>query len=67
MRRDGLTPREVEVLDLASRGLANKEIAAKLCVSPMTVKTHLARLTEHTGQQGRAGLVGWAFRNGYLT
>ena len=40
----GITEREHEVLELLARGLANKEIAAKLFVSTNTVKTHLANL-----------------------
>jgi DNA-binding NarL/FixJ family response regulator len=41
-----LTPREREILDLLAQGLANKEIAAKLNLSPYTVKNHLARVFE---------------------
>jgi DNA-binding NarL/FixJ family response regulator len=41
-----LSPREREILDLLAQGLANKEIGAKLTVSPFTVKNHLARVFE---------------------
>jgi len=40
----GISPREVEVLDLLAAGRSNKEIARRLDVSPNTVKTHLANL-----------------------
>jgi hypothetical protein len=35
----GITPRELEILQLISRGLSNREIADKLFVSENTVKT----------------------------
>jgi len=41
-----LSPREREILDLLAQGLANKEIGAKLNLSPFTVKNHLARVFE---------------------
>jgi DNA-binding CsgD family transcriptional regulator len=40
----GISPRELEVLQALAAGRSNKEIAAELCVSPHTVKTHVARL-----------------------
>ena len=42
----GLSERELEVLAELAAGHANKEIAARLHVSPNTVKTHVARLFE---------------------
>lgn len=41
-----LTAREKEILDQLARGLAYKEIAAQLGISPATVKNHLARIYE---------------------
>jgi DNA-binding NarL/FixJ family response regulator len=41
-----LSAREREILDLLAQGLANKEIGAKLNLSPFTVKNHLARVFE---------------------
>jgi DNA-binding CsgD family transcriptional regulator len=40
----GISGRELEVLELLAAGGSNKEIAARLDVSPNTVKTHVARL-----------------------
>jgi len=42
----GISPRELEVLDLLAAGRSNKEIARLLDVSPNTVKTHLTNLYE---------------------
>ena len=36
-----LTPKEKEVLGLLAKGASNQEIADKLCVRDVTVKTHL--------------------------
>ncbi|MGH9183948.1 MAG: response regulator [Acidimicrobiales bacterium] len=41
---DQLTPREVEVLRLLSRGLSNRQLAAELFVSEKTVKTHVGSI-----------------------
>ncbi|MGV6800973.1 MAG: response regulator transcription factor [bacterium] len=41
-----ISPREYQVLELLAEGHSNKEIARHLCVSPNTIKTHLARLFE---------------------
>jgi DNA-binding CsgD family transcriptional regulator len=42
----GITERERQVLHLLADGRSNKEIAARLGLSPNTVKTHVARLFE---------------------
>jgi DNA-binding CsgD family transcriptional regulator len=42
----GISPRELTVLRELAAGLSNKEIAARLNISPDTVKTHVARLFE---------------------
>jgi DNA-binding NarL/FixJ family response regulator len=41
-----LSAREREILDLLAQGLSNKEIGARLDLSPFTVKNHLARVFE---------------------
>ncbi len=41
-----LTEREKEILDLLSHGLMNKEVAARLFISPATVRTHIQHIYE---------------------
>lgn len=53
----GLTPRELEVLKLVSVGLSNGEIAQELFISPLTAKTHVARLFGKLEVTSRAALV----------
>lgn len=53
----GVTDREYEVLTLLAEGLANKEIARRLEVSPNTVKTHVARLFEKLEAERRLQAV----------
>jgi DNA-binding CsgD family transcriptional regulator len=55
--RAGVTPREAEVLGLVADRLANREIAARLYVSPRTVEKHVAALLSKLGAADRAGLV----------
>jgi DNA-binding NarL/FixJ family response regulator len=62
-----LTPREREVLTLVGQGLSNVEIADKLVVSPLTVKTHVARLFMKLGARDRAQLVVTAYETGLVT
>ncbi|MEO0784859.1 MAG: LuxR C-terminal-related transcriptional regulator [Pseudomonadota bacterium] len=46
IRSLGISPRELGILELLADGLANKEVARCLEISPNTVKTHIARLFE---------------------
>jgi DNA-binding NarL/FixJ family response regulator len=52
-----VTEREVEVLELLSRGLGNKEMARELLVSEATVKSHLSHIYTKLGVDTRAGAV----------
>lgn len=53
----GLTPRELEILELIAQGLSNREIAAKLFVSENTVKTHSSRVFDKLGARRRTQAV----------
>ena len=61
-----LTPREHEVLVLAAEGLSASGIGDRLCLSPATVKTHLAHLYDKLGVSDRTAAVAEAFRKGLL-
>ena len=56
----GVTPREAEILGLIAAGLANKDIAARLSLSPRTVEKHVESLLRKTGARSRTGLVATA-------
>ena len=53
----GITPRELEILELIAAGLSNKEIAARVFVSENTVKTHSSRVFEKLGARRRTQAV----------
>jgi DNA-binding NarL/FixJ family response regulator len=61
-----LTPREREVLALVGRGLSNAEIADELVLSPLTAKTHVARLFSKLAARDRAQLVVLAYESGLV-
>ncbi len=61
-----ITPREREVLALVGRGLSNGEIADELVLSPLTAKTHVARLFSKLDARDRAQLVVAAYENGLV-
>lgn len=61
-----LSEREMEVLQLIAVGLSNKEIAARLFVSPNTVKTHVARLLEKLEVSRRTAALARARELGLL-
>jgi DNA-binding CsgD family transcriptional regulator len=61
-----LTPREIELINLISRGNTNKEIAEKLFISINTVQTHRKNIMKKTGCSGTADLTNFAFSRGWL-
>ncbi|HNX79034.1 MAG TPA: response regulator transcription factor [Prolixibacteraceae bacterium] len=59
----GLSVRELEVLQHICSGSNNEEIAQKLFISPMTVKSHRSKLLEKTGCKNTPGLILYALKN----
>ena len=55
--RPSLTEREVEILQLLARGMANRELARKLFLSEATVKSHLSHIYAKLGVDSRTGAV----------
>jgi len=53
----GITPRELEILELIAEGLSNKEIADRVHVSENTVKTHSSRVFDKLGARRRTQAV----------
>ncbi len=66
LRPSSLTPRELEVLQLAAQGYGGREIAEKLVVSHATVRTHFEHIYEKYGVSDRASAVAQALRDGAI-
>ena len=64
---ESLTPREMQVLQLLSRGLPNKTIAQELGISEHTVKFHVNAILAKLGAQSRTDAVVRATRLGLIT
>ncbi|MCS6774852.1 MAG: LuxR C-terminal-related transcriptional regulator, partial [Thermoflexales bacterium] len=61
-----LTERELEIVRLLATGAANKEIAAKLHISPNTVRVHLRNIFTKLEAQSRTEVTMIAVRNGWI-
>jgi HD-GYP domain-containing protein (c-di-GMP phosphodiesterase class II) len=62
----GLTAREVEVLRLLARGLSNREIAARLVISPKTAGNHVEHIYAKIDASSRATASLFAMQHGLL-
>jgi two-component system, NarL family, response regulator len=64
--RPSLTPRELDVLRLVSRGRTNKEMASAMFISEETVKTHMKSLFLKLGVHDRAEAVSVSLQRGII-
>ncbi len=64
---ESLSDRELETLQAVAEGLANKEIAAKLFISPNTVKVHLRNVYTKLEVNSRTEAVTLALQKGFIT
>lgn len=62
----GLTPREIEVLGLLSRGLPNKSIARELAITPKTVGNHIEHIYAKLNVSSRAAAAMVAMQHGLV-
>ncbi|MFE2106522.1 response regulator [Kitasatospora sp. NPDC059463] len=65
-RLAALTAREREVMAMAATGLSNEEIAARMFVSPFTIRTHIHRAMAKLDARDRAQLVALAYQTGLV-
>ncbi|GAB2857301.1 response regulator transcription factor [Actinoallomurus bryophytorum] len=66
-RLNVLTAREREVMTLVAQGLTNDEIAARLVLSPATVKTHVSRIMTKLDVRDRTQLVILSYESAMVT
>ena len=55
----GLSPRELEVAALVAAGLSNREIAARLTITPSTAGVHVGHILDKLGLHTRAQIAAW--------
>jgi len=67
MLSNKVSERELEVLQLVSQGMSNKEIGEKLCISESTVKNHLRNIMDKLHLQNRMQLIAFAYKNGLIS
>ena len=66
MDSGGLSPREVQMLQLSSEGLSGPAIATRLGISPATVKTHFENIYAKYDVPDRVAAVAKAIRAGLI-
>ena len=63
---DGLTRREIDVLQLIAVGKSNREIGEELFISLNTVARHVSNIFSKTGSSNRADAATYANRHGLV-
>ncbi|MDR0393737.1 MAG: LuxR C-terminal-related transcriptional regulator [Tannerella sp.] len=63
----GLSPREIEILQLVKEGLLSKEISERLCISVHTVNTHRQRILEKLDADNAMEAIKYASALGLLS
>ena len=61
-----VSPRQLQILELAARGCANKEIAEALHLSEQTVKNHMTAILRKLGGNDRTHAVTMALAHGWI-
>lgn len=63
---DELSDREVTIMLMVVKGISNREISEKLCLSPKTISTYRCRLFEKLGVSNNVELTRFAIRHGLV-
>ena len=64
---EGLTRREIEVLQAVAQGKSNREVGEALFISPHTVQVHVRNIFGKLGVNSRTEAVAYAVRQGWIT
>jgi len=64
---EGLTEREIEVLQAVAQGKSNREIGEALFISPHTAQVHVRNIFGKLGVNSRIEAVAYAVRQGWIT
>ena len=62
-KKNNLTRREKEILNMLVSGISNQKIAAQLCISPHTVRTHIQNLFKKIKVSNRFQAIQWLSNN----
>jgi DNA-binding NarL/FixJ family response regulator len=62
----GLTPREVQILQMLADGCSPHEVAERLVISPKTVRNHLTKVYDKLGVNSRSQAIVEALRHGMI-